>query len=55
MGLFGPLFEGASGAQDAAEYTDMAGGWREPSQPIIGRDYDPTRDDDYSHGGQPRN
>jgi len=55
MGLFGPLFEGASGAQASAEYTDMAGGWREPTQPSIGRDYDPARDDDYSHAGRPNN
>jgi hypothetical protein len=55
MGLFEPLFDTSSGAQDAADYIDMAGGWREPTPPTIGRDYDPAKDDDYSHGGQPHN
>jgi hypothetical protein len=55
MGLFGPVFDSNQGAQASADYTDMAGGWQEPTPPSIGRDYDPNRDDDTSHGGQPHN
>jgi hypothetical protein len=55
MGQFGPLYDDRDGAQAAADYTDMAGGWQEPTQPTIGRDYNPSTDDDYSHGGRPNN
>jgi hypothetical protein len=36
-------------AQAAADYTDHAGGWHEPDPPVLGRDFDPATDDDFTN------
>jgi hypothetical protein len=57
MGLFDLLGNGGldpyasqDQAQAAADHTAQAGGWHEPDPPILGRDFDPARDDDFTTG-----
>jgi hypothetical protein len=45
-----PLFRSVETAQVAADYWAQAGGWREPGPLVLGRDYDPDLDDDFTRG-----
>lgn len=37
-------------AQAAADHVCQAGGWQEPAPPVLGRDFDPATDDDFTTG-----
>ncbi len=51
MGLFNSVdpYTNQEQAQAAADHTDHAGGWHEPTPPVLGRDFDPSKDDDFTN------
>jgi hypothetical protein len=56
MGLFDLLgnsvepYADRDAAQGAADHIADAGGWHEPDPPVLGRDFDPNLDDDFTTG-----
>jgi len=54
--FFGDLFGPGDDVQAAADYWSTSGGWFEPdyrpgdNDIAIGRDFDPARDDEFTHG-----
>jgi hypothetical protein len=43
-----PLYPSDDAAQAAADHVSEAGGWHEPDPPVVGRDFDPAIDDDFT-------
>jgi hypothetical protein len=44
-----PPYPNQEAAQAAADHVDQAGGWHEPDPPVLGRDFDPATDDDFTN------